>query len=304
VSLRRLLWAAKWTVKAITPPILVLALKWLLIGLRLRRRDTAAAAAPAPSERPAAEPAEWEYIPEGWEHPETGWDVETVARAYRRKWPAYLAAIEPPRPLGVYYETAEVLEEDLGAHNMLVSFAYVLALSARRRDRLSVLDWGGGLGHYYALARSVVPDLELDYHVKETPTVCAQGRDLLPAVAFHDDDRCLERRYDLVLASSSLQYAPDWRSLVTRLADAAQHRLFLARLPLVLRAEPFVVLQRAYQHGYETEYLGWVFSRPSLLDAVRAAGLQLEREFLLGARFSAAGAPEDPVDHRSFLFTR
>jgi len=30
----------------------------------------------------------------------------------------------------------------------------------------------------------------------------------------------------------------------------------------------------------------------------------LSREFLLDARFSAAEAPEDPVDHRSFLFNR
>jgi hypothetical protein len=28
------------------------------------------------------------------------------------------------------------------------------------------------------------------------------------------------------------------------------------------------------------------------------------REFLLDARFSAEGAPEDPVDYRSFLFSR
>ena len=30
-------------------------------------------------------------------------------------------------------------------------------------------------------------------------------------MTFHEDDSCLDRTYDLVLASSSLQYAPDWR---------------------------------------------------------------------------------------------
>jgi hypothetical protein len=43
-----------------------------------------------------------------------------------------------------------------------------------------------------------------------------------------------------------------------------------------------------------------VLNRGELL----AAAPPLAREFLLDARFSAAGAPEAPVDHRSFLFTR
>jgi putative methyltransferase (TIGR04325 family) len=248
---------------------------------------------------PAALP-EWEYVPEGWSYPTRGWDAEAVGEAYARKWRDYLDAIQPPRPLGVHHETAEVLTGDAGAHNMLVTFAYVLALAARGRDRLSVLDWGGGFGHYHALARSVLPDLGLDWHVKETPAVAVRGRELTPDVAFHDDDSCLERRYGLVVASSSLQYAEDWRTLLERLAGATEGYLYVARLPVALEAPSFVVVQRPYVHGYDTEYLGWVLNREELL----AAAPPLAREFLLDARFSAAGAPEDPVDHRSFLFNR
>jgi putative methyltransferase (TIGR04325 family) len=184
---------------------------------------------------------------------------------------------------------------------MLVSFAYVLAVAARGRERISVLDWGGALGHYHALARSVLPQLELDYHVKETPAVCAQGRQVQPEVSFHEDDSCLDRRYDLVMASASLHYEPDWRRLVGRLAAAAERYVYLARVPVALEADSFVVLQRAYAYGYETEYLGWVVNRAELLDAADA---HLAREFLVDAWFSAAGAPEDPVGHRSFLFNR
>jgi putative methyltransferase (TIGR04325 family) len=183
---------------------------------------------------------------------------------------------------------------------MLVTFAYVLAVAARGRERLSVLDWGGGFGHYHALARSVLPGLELDWHVKETPPVAARGCALNPEVTFHDDDSALDRRFDLVVASSSLQYAEDWRALLGRLAGAAEPYLYVARVPVALRAPSFVVIQRPYVHGYDTEYLGWVLNRDELL----AAAPPLAREFLLDARFSAAGAPEDPVDHRSFLFTK
>jgi len=266
--------------------------------MRLRRER--------PSEpQPVPEPLpEWEFVQDGWQHEARGWAVDSVARGYREKWPDYVAAIAPPNPLGVHHETARVTTGDVGAHNMLASFAYVVALAGRTRERLSVLDWGGGLGHYHALARSAVPGLELDYHVKETPATCAQGHEASPEVTFHEDESCLDRRYDLVVASSSIQYAEDWRSLVAALAASTGAYLYLARVPVALRAESYVVIQRPYVHGYETEYLGWVLNRAALLDHVAANGLGLTREFLLDARFSAVGAPEDPVEHRSFLFNR
>jgi putative methyltransferase (TIGR04325 family) len=243
---------------------------------------------------------EWEHIPEGWSYSARGWDAEAVAGAYARKWRDYVEAVQPPKPLGVHHETAEVLTGDAGAHNMLVTFAYVLALAADGRDRVSVLDWGGGFGHYQVLARSVLPRLTPDWHVQETPAVAARGRELNPEVTFHDDESALDGRYDLVVASSSIQYAEDWRALLERLARSAERHLYVARVPIALQAPSFVVIQRPYVHGYDTEYLGWVLNRDELL----AAAPPLVREFLLDARFSAAGAPEDPVDHRSFLFTR
>ncbi len=292
----------RWTVKAITPPLLILGARRAL-GRRTRAPGGQQDQIPVGGQ-PLLEPPEWEYVPEGWARPTKGWEVDAVARAYREKWPAYRAAIEAPNPLGVHHETAQVSTGDVSAHNMLVAFAYVVALAARGRDRLSVLDWGGGLGHYWALARSVVPDLELEYHVKETQAVCVDGHESAPEVVFHEDETCLERTYDLVVASSSLQYAEDWRRLLDRLAAAAGSYLYVARVPVALSAPSFVVLQRAYDYGYETEYLGWVLNRHEFLAYAAGAGVTPAREFLLDAQFSAAGAPETPVEHRSFLFNR
>jgi putative methyltransferase (TIGR04325 family) len=299
----RALWRIKWTVKAVTPPILILGAKKAL-GVRTRPALPEPEGPPPVGALTPQEPPEWEHVAEGWARPTKGWDVEAVARAYRAKWPDYLAAIEAPNPLGVHHETAEVTTGDVAAHNTLVSFAYVVALAAQGRSRLSVLDWGGGLGHYWALARSALPELRLEYHVKETPAVCAHGREVAPEVVFHEDEECLERRYDLVVASASLQYTQDWRGLFDRLAAAAESYLYMARVPVALSAPSFVVLQRAHRYGYDTEYLGWVLNRHEFLVYADGAGVSLAREFLLDAYFSAAGAPEDPVEHRSFLFNR
>lgn len=248
-------------------------------------------------------PPEWELVPEGFARDVPGWDVDAVAEAERRKWPAFLEAVETAATIGVNHEGADVEVDDYPTHNLLASFGFVLALAARGRDRLRVLDWGGGVGHYSVLAKRLLPDLELDYCVKDVSALARAGRDLLPEVEFTSDDAVLERRFDLVFASGSLQYAEDWRAQLGALARAAESYLYVTRLPVALGAPSFAVVQRPHAHGYPTEYVGWVVNRNELLAAARDARLELLHEFLVMAWFSPAGAPEDPVGHRGFLWT-
>lgn len=256
---------------------------------------------------------EWEFVPEGWELARRddqlcsrGWDVEEVARAYVERWPAFCAAISDGQPLGVAHEVpagVEMSNTSLVSHNTAMTLAYVVARSAPAAGALSVLDFGGGLGHQHAIARSALPETEFDWHTRELPAVCREGKRVSPLVTFHESDECLEGRYDLVLASSSLQYAEDWRALLRRLARATDGSLFITRVPLVQSEPSFVVLQRAQVYGYATEYLGWVFNRSELLDGAAVAGLHLVREFFLLDPMEIAGAPESP-SHGAFLFTR
>jgi putative methyltransferase (TIGR04325 family) len=228
-----------------------------------------------------------------------------VLETYRAKWPAFREALESPRPLGVNHEAsidAIRAGDDFGAQNQLLTFAYVLALAAQGRDRVSILDWGGGIGHYYAVAKSLYPDLQVDYTCFDVPILVAEGRRLFPEATFLSDMSTVEKTYDLVFASSSLQYAEDWRATLSLLASSTHGRTCVTRVPIALANPSFVSLQRADRHGYGTEYLGWVLNRDELLDAAEAAGLQLLREFFLTGRFSAAGAPEGPIGHRGFLF--
>ena len=158
---------------------------------------------------------------------------------------------------------------------------------------MSVLDWGGGMGHYALIAHAVLPEVAIDYTVMDLPALCAAGRAVLPEVTFETDaEACLGRRYDLVLASGSLQYAEEWRSLLRRLATASSAWVYLTRLPLVQRVETFAVVQRPHWAGYHTEYIGWVFNRREFLAACGAAGIALEREMLIEQGSLAAGAPE------------
>ena len=60
-------------------------------------------------------------------------------------------------------------------HNNIMSFAYVLGRAARNQSRISMLDWGGGMGHYCRIAETLYPDLEIEYHNKDLPVAVKAG---------------------------------------------------------------------------------------------------------------------------------
>jgi len=250
--------------------------------------------------------AEWEYLPEyprrGHQADAPGWNVEAVAETQRSNWPAFVKAVEGTTPLGIAHEARSPLRQSIASHNIVVTYGYVLARAARLRTDLSVLDWGGGVGHYYVLARSLLPDLELDYHCKEVPLLCSNGRELLPQVTFHDSDElAFSRTYDLVMASGALQFADDWRAVLDQMCAATAGYLYVTRLPVVERAASYGLLQRAHRYGYATEYAGWVFNRTEFLAAAEAGGVTLVREFIMEEGPSARNVPER-ARHGGFLF--
>lgn len=251
-------------------------------------------------------PAPWEYVPAGWRQElMRGWDVNSVVERQMECWRAYQECLQGPSPLGLNHEA--LLQPDTGDfrdHNTLVSFAYVLALAAHEKRRLSILDWGGGIGHYYLLSKAVLPGVELDYACRDLPRQCEAGRQLLPNVEFREtSNETFSRHYDLVLASSSLWYEKDWQSLVARLASIADPYLYITRLVFIEHASSYVAIQRPWRLGYSTEYLCWILNRKEFLTHLDACGMELLREFLICDGPYIYRAPEQG-DYRGFLFRK
>jgi putative methyltransferase (TIGR04325 family) len=231
--------------------------------------------------------------------------VAGVLEAYKARLPVFRHAVEGSGPIAVPTSIAarstgpSVLEQ-----NSILIYAYALALAARQTNRVSILDWGGGLGFFHPLSRALLPaEVEIEYHCQEVSLLCDYGRTAVPGARFYDDDSCFGRRYDLVLASSSLQYSEDWSEVLGQLAAATAGYLLITRVPVVRAARSFVVLQRAYSYGHDTEYLGWVLNQGELVDVAAGSDVELVREFLIGYRGRVYGAPEE-VQSRGFLFRR
>jgi len=249
---------------------------------------------------------DWECVPEGWRPTDAraqGWNHPSIVERQRHLWAIYSELIRGTGPLAFrFYTKGAITPNDEGAHNFFMTFAYVLARAAHHRDSLAILDWGGGVGYYALMAQRLLPELALDYVIKELAGLAGLGRELMPWVRFETDEAvCFSRRYDLVLASSSIQYAQDWQALLTRLAAAARDWLFITRVPIVRRARSFVVVQRPHDYGYLTEYISWIINRNELLGHVEGLGLTLEREFIAGGRAKIHNAPEES-ETLGFLF--
>jgi putative methyltransferase (TIGR04325 family) len=269
-------------------PIVLESTAWLLRGNRRSRL------------------LEWEYIPEGWaymrRHPEVrGWNVQNILDVYKQKWPRFVAMVQGTGPLGFAHESALTDDADIYSHNTMMTFAYVLALAANRLGTLSMLDWGGGIGHYYLVARSLLPNVQIDYHCKDVPLLAQYGAQLFPVQHFYTDESCLEHTYDLVIASTSLHYTEDWQGLLRGLARATKGFLYITGLPTVIHASSFVFVQRPYAYGYNTEYLAWCLNRGEFLRYAESIGLRLVREFIHGYRPVIHHAPEQN-EYRGFLF--
>ena len=226
---------------------------------------------------------EWEYLPDGWSTKRDkikGWHDPTIVETQKSKWVEFLRVAHGTGPLGIAFEAPSIETNDYYAHHILMAYAYVLALAARQKTRISLLDWGGGLGHYFIFSRMLVPDLDIDYWCKDLPSLCEAGQRVLPELRFVEDESVIVgRQYDLVIASGSLQYLKDWKSVAQLLASVASPYLYITRLPFVRRDKSFVALQRVHRYGYDTEVMGWVFSRDEFIDAMVSLGLELVREF-------------------------
>lgn len=251
---------------------------------------------------------EWEYMPQGWLSEKLdpnikGWNEETVLEAYQKNWQTFLRNLEGTSPLGISPESDSNQHNNLIFHNIMMTYAYALTLASRHQKSMSMLDWGGGIGHYYLISKRLVPEINIDYHCKDVPILAEYGKKTLTEGSFYSDDSCLQRRYDFVLASTSLQYSQDWMTTLRGLAKSTTGYLLITRLPIIQIKDSFVMVQRPYRYGYNTEYLGWCLNRQEFLKVCLENQLQLIREFVVEPLPTIHKAPEQP-EHWGFLFKK
>jgi putative methyltransferase (TIGR04325 family) len=245
---------------------------------------------------------DWEYVPNHRESQiGSGWTDPSILEMQLQRWPRFLDAAQSPGPLGIAYESPDVRSDDPSSHNNTMVFGYVLGMASLGRRRVRILDWGGGIGHHYVLARNLYPQLTLDYHIFDLPLYCEGGRGILPDVHFHDSETSIAVDFDLVMASGSLQYSRNWKSDLYGMTMRSRRYLFATRLPTVARAASYRAIQRPHRYGYFTELSTNILNRVEFLEYARLIGLRLVREFRLLEAPYIHKAPEQ-AESRGYLF--
>lgn len=245
---------------------------------------------------------ECEYLPDGWKPRKTdrkGWDNDEMVEHYKKNWPPYMARLQGSGPID--FAPGDPNSSSLVHQNTTLVFGYAAALAASGKTKISVLDWGGAVGHYFLLTKALLPGVDIEYHCKDMLAVVAFARGLLPEVNFYSDDSCLNRRYDFVLVSGSLQFSEDWQKLFADLANATTNYILVTRIPIVENSPSFVFAHLTNLYGYEAEFLAWCWNRKDFLAYAQSLNLELVREFLVGSSQQIKGAPEQPV-YYGFLF--
>lgn len=150
----------------------------------------------------------------------------------------------------------------------------VVACTLQHAPSVSVLDFGGGLGIGYLTLLESIPGVaeRLEYHIVEIPAVCETGRQLfasVPRLTFHEHlpEPRHARAFTIVYSSSALQYVPDWRNLLAKLAGYGPEVLLLSDV-FAGDIPTFCSLQ----NYYESRIPQWFLNLRDLTDMLATAG--------------------------------
>lgn len=130
------------------------------------------------------------------------------------------------------------------------------------REKVKIVDLGGGVGENYIRLESFLGGEYLEYHVVELKGNCKNGRELhLPGnIYFHENDqtgsKCLNeeavsllKEADICLVIGTMQYFSSYVDLIKEIADTGVEYIYVARTLISNTANTFYTRQYEVLNG-------------------------------------------------------
>jgi len=255
--------------KYVLPPIIVDVTRWLLAGRRLTRPEAGHVR------------THYEIVPK-WRPPREGTGTFDFNVAKR---PAD-AELDVP-----------IVRDNLEALTLI------------NVPEVKLLDFGCGNGHYQSILSSCSHTTKWDYTgVDLRPAFVQWCRQTYPGVQFEtvENGRPLpfaDNAFDVVLASSVLQYTQNPELTLAELRRVTQKYVLVSRLPTWKYQDSQIVVQHLYGAWGEEQYPLHVFNRHRLEDLFGQAGFAaIWRDY--GSECFTLPGDREPVTHLLYLLRK
>lgn len=156
----------------------------------------------------------------------------------------------------------------------LLPFLAVTTAANSKENKVTILDFGGGLGStYISVAAACANQQVIDYHVVEFKSICKAGEKCFKDdsyIHFHDHLSDEIQDVDIICLSSSIQYVEDWKGLLKELTKYDPQYILLADLPA-----GEIPTYASSQNYYESKIPHRFFNVTEVIDTVLSMNLNL-----------------------------
>jgi len=143
-----------------------------------------------------------------------------------------------------------------------------------KKDKLKILDFGGGLGNTYLLMSSgCVQQTEFEFCIVESQEICRKAKELFKNdknIHFYDKLPKDIKKFDIIHLGSSIQYIEDWKGLLAEFSKYNSGYILLADVPA-----GNIPTYATVQNYYEAKIPYWFFNINDIINAMSAVGYGL-----------------------------
>jgi putative methyltransferase (TIGR04325 family) len=161
-------------------------------------------------------------------------------------------SLDKPWLLRNRYSTPE--DKPLSERQKNLFFGFALALVKLRKQKLRVLDIGGGNGYMAYWLRDFFPEQSFDWTILESPSISENYNKWKEEANINwIHENTFEDSFDVILISCSLQYVQNWSQLIETSIDNCEI-LFLMRLPILNLNQHKFAVQRIFRKSVGKEF--------------------------------------------------
>lgn len=120
-------------------------------------------------------------------------------------------------------------------------------LSNKNIKKIKILDFGGGFGNGYLLLNKKLDNInfkKIEYNILDIEKIIKISKKILPDVNYLD--KIPNKKFDIVVSSSSIQYIDDWKKIINKLCKLDSEYLIFYDL-FIGKFKSFVTLQKYYE---------------------------------------------------------